>query len=279
MEDGCDPDREQESPASGKQKESDRLKRIRHKIVIGSGKGGTGKSTISANLAVSLKRRGYTVGILDADITGPDIPKLLGIEDKRLTASSEGIEPADANGVRVVSMALLLESRDSAVVWRGPMKMAALKQFVFDVNWSDLDFLIVDLPPGTSDEPISVVQLLSGMDGAIVVTTPQDVALLDTRKAVNMFLMMNVRVLGIIENMSGFRCPNCGTVVNIFSRGGGERAAREIGVDFLGSLPLDPRIASMSDMGRAFVENSDAGEAFEKIVDRLLEKLSEKSSA
>lgn len=265
-------------PASGKQKESDRLKRIKHKIVIGSGKGGTGKSTVAANLAVSLKRRGYSVGILDADITGPDIPKLLGIEDKMLTASGEGIEPADAMGVKVVSMALLLESRNSAVVWRGPMKMAALKQFVFDVNWGDLDFLVVDLPPGTSDEPISAVQLLSGMDGAIVVTTPQDVALLDTRKAVNMFLMMGVRVLGIIENMSGFRCPNCGTVVNIFSKGGGERAARELGVDFLGYLPLDPAIVSMCDMGKAFIENSNAGEAFEKIVDRLLEKLSEKSS-
>ncbi|MCQ8903002.1 MAG: Mrp/NBP35 family ATP-binding protein [Methanothrix sp.] len=275
MENEKDPDRKRDSPASG-EKEDDRLKKIRHKIVIGSGKGGVGKSTVTANMAISFKRRGYSVGILDADITGPDIPKLLGIEEKRLTASDEGIEPADSMGIKVVSMALLLESRDSAVVWRGPMKMAALKQFVFDVNWGELDFLLVDLPPGTSDEPISVVQLLSGMDGAIVVTTPQDVALLDSRKAVNMFLMMGVRVLGIIENMSGFRCPNCGTVVNIFSRGGGERAARELGVDFLGSLPLDPRIVSVSDMGKSFIENGDIGEAFEKIVDRLLEKLSEK---
>ena len=250
------------------------MARIKHKIVIGSGKGGVGKSTIAVNLAVALQARGFKVGILDADITGPDIPKLLGIEDFRLMAGPEGLEPADARGLKAISMALLLKSRDSAVVWRGPMKMAALKQFVSDVNWGDLDFLLVDLPPGTSDEPISAVQLIPDLDGAIIVTTPQDVALLDSRKAVNMFLMMNVRVLGIVENMSGLRCPHCGEIIEVFKTGGGEKAARELDVDFLGTIPLDPEIGRLGDMGVAFEgQKTDAGEAFEKIVSEILQKL------
>ena len=199
-----------DDPRARQKEAEDRMTRIKHKIVIGSGKGGVGKSTVTVNLAASLQSRGFKVGILDADITGPNIPKLLGIEDQKMMAGPEGLEPADAAGIKVVSMALLLKSRDSPVVWRGPMKMAALKQFVSDVNWGDLDFLLVDLPPGTSDEPISVAQLITGLDGAIIVTTPQEVALLDSRKAVNMFLMMDVPMLGIVENMSGLICPHCG---------------------------------------------------------------------
>jgi len=252
------------------------MAKIKHKIVIGSGKGGVGKSTVAVNLASALQARGFKVGILDADITGPDIPKLLGIEDARLTVGPEGLEPADARGLKVTSMALLLESRNSAVVWRGPMKMAALKQFISDVNWGDLDFLLVDLPPGTSDEPISAVQLISGLDGAIIVTTPQDVALLDSRKAVNMFLMMNVPVLGIVENMSGFVCPHCGERIDVFKTGGGERAAKELGVPFLGAIPLDVAIGRLSDLGQAFAGGkSPAAKAFQRIVDAVLQKLHE----
>ncbi len=251
-----------------------RMGRIKHKIVVGSGKGGVGKSTVTVNLAVALKRRGYSVGIMDADITGPCIPKLMGIEDKKVRPGEEGIEPVDADGVKVISMALLLESRDSAVVWRGPMKMGALKQFLTEVNWGDLDFLLVDLPPGTSDEPISAVQLIQDLDGAIIVTTPQEVALLDSRKAVNMFLMMKVPVLGIVENMSGLRCPRCGEIIEVFKTGGGEKAARELDVDFLGSIPLDPEIGRLGDKGVAFEgQKTDAGEAFEKIVSEILQKL------
>ncbi|MDQ1282513.1 MAG: ATP-binding protein involved in chromosome partitioning, partial [Euryarchaeota archaeon] len=177
-----------DDPRARQVETEDRMCRIKHKIVIGSGKGGVGKSTVTVNLAAALQSRGYKVGILDADITGPNIPKLLGIEDQKLMTGPDGMEPADAAGIKVISMALLLKSRDSPVVWRGPMKMSALKQFVSDVNWGDLDFLLVDLPPGTSDEPISIAQLISGLDGTIIVTTPQEVALLDSRKAVNMFL-------------------------------------------------------------------------------------------
>jgi ATP-binding protein involved in chromosome partitioning len=254
-----------------------RMSRIKHKIVVGSGKGGVGKSTVTVNLAVALKRRGYRVGVLDADITGPNVPKLLGIEDKHILPGAEGIEPVDAAGLKVMSMAPLLGNRDSAIVWRGPMKMAALKQFLSEVNWGDLDFLLVDLPPGTSDEPISAVQLIPTLDGAIIVTTPQEVALLDSRKAVNMFLMMNVSVLGIVENMSGMRCPHCGEMIEVFKKGGGEKAARELGVDFLGAIPLDVEIVRLGDQGMTFEsKRTEAGEAFEMIVSEILKKLSDK---
>jgi Mrp family chromosome partitioning ATPase len=250
------------------------MARIKHKILIGSGKGGVGKSTVAANLAVALMRRGYQVGLLDADITGPDIPKLLGIEESRLRSGPEGMEPAYALGVKVVSMALLLESRNSAVVWRGPMKMSALKQFIHETNWGDLDFLLVDLPPGTSDEPISAVQLITGLDGAIIVTTPQDVALLDSRKAVNMFLLMDVPVLGIVENMSGFVCPHCGERIEVFKTGGGERAAKELGVPFLGAIPLDVEIGRLGDLGQAFAGGKiPAAKAFDRIVEAVLLEL------
>jgi ATP-binding protein involved in chromosome partitioning len=251
-----------------------RMARIKHKIVVGSGKGGVGKSTVTVNLAVALQSRGYKVGILDADITGPCIPKLLGIEDKSPMTGPEGLDPVDAQGIKVISMALLLGSRDSAVVWRGPMKMAALKQFISDVNWGDLDFLLVDLPPGTSDEPISASQLIAGLDGAIVVTTPQEVALLDSRKAVNMFLLMNVRVLGIVENMSGLVCPHCGERIDVFKTGGGEKAAKDLYVPFLGAIPLDVEIGRLGDLGQAFAgRDTPAAKAFDHIVDAILKRL------
>jgi Mrp family chromosome partitioning ATPase len=251
------------------------MSRIKHKILVGSGKGGTGKSTIAANLAVTLKSRGYKVGLLDADITGPDIPRLLGIEDIRLHSGPEGIEPADADGIKVVSMALLLEKKISPVVWRGPMKAAAIKQFLSDVNWGDLDFLIVDLPPGTSDEPMSLVQLIPDLSGALVVTTPQGVALLDSRKAVTMFQNMSVPVLGLIENMSWLSCPRCGEKIQIFRRGNGEAAAKELRVDFLGSMPIDPEVGSLAELGLPFIgHKTKVQEVFDDIVTKVLEKLS-----
>lgn len=252
----------------------ERLRQIRYKIAIASGKGGVGKSTVTVNLAAALREQGYKVGILDGDITGPDIPKLLGIEEQKLIPGPSGLEPADADGIKAVSMALLLQSRDSPVVWRGPMKMAALKQFIGEVNWGELDFLLVDLPPGTSDEPISIAQLIPGLDGAIVVTTPQEVALLDSRKAVNMFLMMNVPMLGIVENMSGLICPHCGQRIEVFKTGGGEEAARELGVPFLGAIPLDTEIGSLGDMGKTFANSKTAAaKAFEEIVKSILDRL------
>ena len=259
---------------------SARMGKIKYKIMVASGKGGVGKSTVTVNLARSLQSRGYKVGVLDADITGPSIAKLLGAEKSRLTGSPAGIEPVDSKGLKVISMAFALSGADSAVVWRGPMKMAAIKQFMSDVNWGNLDFLIIDLPPGTSDEPLSVVQLLPDLSGAVIVTTPQEVALLDSRKAVNMVKSMNVPLLGIVENMSGLRCPHCGEILEIFKTGGGKKAAEELKVPFLGAVPLDPEVAPLGDSGVAFVEKETAAkESFEKIVDKVLEELEEKKAA
>jgi len=250
----------------------DRMSRIKHKIIIASGKGGVGKSTVSVNLARALQMKGLRVGILDGDITGPDIPKLLGIEDAKLTQGQGGIEPAQAEGIKVASLALILTSRDTPVVWRGPMKMAAIKQFIQDINWGDLDFLLIDLPPGTSDEPLSVVQLIPELAGAIIVTTPQEVALLDSSKAVNMIKAMKLPVLGIVENMSGLVCPHCGESISIFGAGGGQRMSEEMDVPFLGAIPIDPSICALGDRGQSFVQGGTlAGESVNKIVERLLE--------
>ena len=248
------------------------MAKIKHKIIIASGKGGVGKSTVSVNLARALQMKGLQVGILDADITGPDIPKLLGIEKAKLKQGTDGIEPAKADGIMVASMALILSSRETPVVWRGPMKMAAIKQFIQDVNWGELDFLLIDLPPGTSDEPLSVVQLIPELAGAIIVTTPQEVALLDSRKAVNMVKAMKIPVLGIVENMSGLICPHCGEGISIFGAGGGQRMAEEMNVPFLGAIPIDPGVCALGDRGQTFVESGTlAGGSFNKIVERLLE--------
>lgn len=222
-----------------------RMMRIGRKMLVGSGKGGVGKSTVAAYLAIWLAKRGYTVGLLDADITGPNIPKLLGIEEEHLTVGPDGIQPATVGNIKVVSMALILPTSGTSVVWRGPMKMAAIKQFVSDVCWGDLDYLIVDLPPGTSDEPISLVQLIPDLDGVVVVTTPQEVAILDTKKSVDMFRKMNVRIIGMVENMSGLVCPHCGGRIDAFGSGNGELSARDMGVEFLGSVPVDPELSML----------------------------------
>lgn len=252
----------------------ERMARIKYKILIASGKGGVGKSTVSVNLARALRNKGYSVGLLDADITGPNIPKLLGIEDQRMMPGEQSLEPGNADGIKVTSMALLLSSRNSPVVWRGPKKMGAIKQFIEGVNWGDLDFLIIDLPPGTSDEPLSIIQLIPDITGAVIVTTPQEVSLLDSRKAVNMIRIMDTPVLGIVENMSGLSCPHCGKTINIFSTGGGRRAAEELEVPFLGSIPLDPDVSALGDNGLTFVERAGiAGPCFLEIVNGILEMI------
>ena len=245
---------------------------IAHKVMVMSGKGGVGKTTVAVNLALMLSRKGYSVGLLDADIHGPNTPKMLGIEDKKLGGTeSERIVPVTAHGVNVVSMAFLLPDKDSPIIWRGPMKMKALSQFTNDVEWGTLDYLVIDLPPGTGDEPLSIAQLLDS-DGAIIVTTPQDVALLDSRKTVNFARKLETPVAGIIENMSGFVCPHCGKEIDLFKRGGGERAAHDLTIPFLGSVPFDPEIVVSGDSGTPFVlgeERSEAREAFETIVSKI----------
>lgn len=249
-----------------------RMEKVKHKIMVMSGKGGVGKTTVAANLAFALGMRGLDVGLMDADIHGPDIPKILGIEDKRPEASEGKISPILVTPrLKTMSIGFLLPDRDSAVIWRGPMKMNAIRQFLSDVDWGVLDYMVVDLPPGTGDEPLSVAQLIKNVDGAIVVTTPQDLALLDSRKAVNFSGVLKVPVIGIIENMSGFVCPYCGKEINIFKYGGGERSARELNVPFLGRVPFDPKMVEAADNGTPFVlqKESKVRDAFEQIVENV----------
>ncbi|HUU95508.1 MAG TPA: P-loop NTPase [Phycisphaerae bacterium] len=238
---------------------------IKHKILVLSGKGGVGKSTVAVNLAVSLMLAGKRVGLLDVDIHGPSVPKMLGLEGMPLHAEDGKMLPVEIGGLRVMSIGFLLRNQDDAVIWRGPMKMGVIKQFLKDVLWGELDYLIVDAPPGTGDEPLSVCQLMPGADGAIVVTTPQDVALAAVRKSITFCRQLNMPLLGVVENMSGFACPHCGTVTDLFTSGGGERMAREMGVPFLGRLPLDPFVGEACDAGKPYVSacpDSSAAEAF-----------------
>ncbi|MFE3845513.1 P-loop NTPase [Thermoplasmatota archaeon] len=249
------------------------LARIKHKIVVLSGKGGVGKSTVSANLAIGLSELGYDVGLIDCDIHGPSIPKILGVEDKIPEISENGIMPVSVNKkLRVMSIALLSQSRDSPVIWRGPIKMGAIKQFLGDVIWGDLDYLIFDLPPGTGDEPLSIAQLISDNSGVIIVTTPQDVALLSVRKSINFVKKMNMPILGIIENMSGLKCPHCDTNIDLFKTGGEIKASKDFNVPFLGKIPLDLQIVEAGDSGKTFLktnEKSDASKAFMKIIGNI----------
>ena len=253
----------------------EKLFHIRHKIMVMSGKGGVGKSTVTTNLGALLALRDYQVGILDADFHGPDVPRMLGVENQYLQGREGRVDPVEVfSGFKAVSTAFLGKDPDKAIIWRGPMKHSAIKQFLGGVNWGDLDFLFIDLPPGTGDEPLSVARLLENVDGAIIVTTPQDVALLDSRKAVSFSKLIKVPLLGIVENMSGMVCPHCGESIDLFKVGGGEKAAEELGVPFLGRIPIDPQIVTKCDSGEPFVvdsRDSEAKAAFAEITQRVLE--------
>lgn len=256
-----------------------RLNKINHKIAVISGKGGVGKTMVTVNLAVSFAMYGYDwrVGILDADIHGPSVPKMLGLSGRRLEVGPPGVFPVIGSlGIKVISMDFLLPTEDSPVIWRGPLKMAAIRQFLSEIVWGPLDFLFIDLPPGTGDEPLSVVKLIPDMDGVIIVTIPSEVSQLVVKKAITFAKQLKVPVIGIIENMSGFVCPKCGTEVDIFSKGGGKKVAENLNVPFLGSIPIDPRICEDSDRGIPFViENAEspAAKAFKSIVLKIEETL------
>lgn len=255
----------------------DTLKRIKHKIVVLSGKGGVGKSTVAVNMAVSLALSGSKVGLLDVDIHGPSIPKMLHLDGHRLESNGRKLIPAEVGNIKVVSIGFLLQDGDDAVIWRGPMKAGVIKQFVEEVEWGDLDYLVVDCPPGTGDEPLSIIQTLQNADGAVVVTTPQDVALADVAKSIQFCKQLSLPVLGVVENMSGFACPHCGEVVDIFKSGGGEKMAERMGVPFLGRVPLDPIVVTAGDEGAPYIYNyskSAAAQAFEPVVAGLANKLS-----
>lgn len=217
-----------------------RLATVRHRIAIVSGKGGVGKSTITASLAVSLSMMGYKVGVLDADVSGPNMPHLLGLEGHKLTGSAEGIEPvASRNGVKVVSSEMVLDRSDSPMLWRGPMRTTLVRQFISDVHWGDLDYLLVDLPPGTGDEPMSVMQMIP-LDGVIIVSTSSNLSVLDVSKIINMAKALEVPILGLIENMSYLQCPDCNKKIRLFGVSKVEKLAKQYGVPMLGEVPLDP---------------------------------------
>jgi Mrp family chromosome partitioning ATPase len=253
------------------------MSEIKHKIIVLSGKGGVGKSTIATNLAVSLALNGLDVGLMDIDIHGPNIPKMLGIEDARVEGRENKVIPvAYGDNLKVMSIAFLLPKRDDPIIWRGPLKANLIRQFIEQTEWGDLDYLVIDSPPGTGDEPLSIAQLIKDIDGAVIVTTPQDVALLDSRKAVNFSRALNIPVLGIIENMSGFVCPHCGTVTDIFRSGGGEKAAKEMDVPFLGKIPIEPQIVMASDEGKPYIYfygRTKTADIFEDIVSKIREKV------
>jgi len=255
--------------------ENENIKNISNVLVVMSGKGGVGKSTVSANLAVELSERGFQVGLVDADMHGPDIPQMLGlVDDKPVMNDDKKIVPVNySNNLRVISIEYFLPSRDTPVIWRGALKHKMIEQFVKDIAWEKLDFLIFDLPPGTGDEALSIVQLIPKVTGFVIVGTPQEVAMIDVRKAINFAKQLNAPVIGLVENMSGFVCPHCGKTTYIFKKGSGENIAREFGINFLGSMPLEPSVVEDGDDGTPMVlshPESSSSKSFRLIVDEVL---------
>lgn len=248
------------------------LTRIKQKFIIMSGKGGVGKTSVSVNLAITLAGMGYQVGLLDVDLHGPDIPHMLGISGMLKADDTQKMVPiAYSDHLKVISMESLMPNRDEAVIWRGPVKHGAIRQFIGDVSWGDLDYLIIDCPPGTGDEPLTVAQLIPDAK-AVIVTTPQEVALADIRKSISFCKNVRMEIFGIIENMSGFTCPHCHQVVDLFGEGGGEKTARNYGIPFLGKIAFDPEMVRCSDNGMAFQHQftqSPITAAFKKIAEKM----------
>lgn len=253
----------------------EKMMKIKHTFIIISGKGGVGKTSVAVNLAYALSLFGKNVGILDIDIHGPNTAKMLGIEKHSLYGFEFGIQPVEVtDNLKAVSIALTGYDSDQPIIWRGPMKAAVIRQFLADVNWGELDYLIIDSPPGTGDEPLSACQLIPNVSGAIIVTTPQDVAILDARKSVLFVKELKIPIIGIIENMSGFTCPYCHKEIDIFKKGGGEQAAQELKVPFLGRVPFQLEFVEYADKGIPFVsfqEKSKSVETFMDIVSKIKE--------
>ena len=250
------------------------LQNVRFKIAVASGKGGVGKSTVAANLSLALERIGRRVGLMDSDIYGPSQQMMMGIDEKPYVNETNQIVPIERYGVKVMSLGFLMDV-DQPVIWRGPMVMKAVEQFLQDVAWGTLDVLVIDLPPGTGDAQLTLTQKIQ-LSGAVIVTTPQDVSLIDARKGLAMFQKVNVPVLGIVENMSYFLCPSCGHREEIFKHGGGARTAKQLGVPFLGEIPLDPKVTLGGDAGKPIVAGepkSQVTEAYMRIAEAILSTL------
>jgi ATP-binding protein involved in chromosome partitioning len=250
------------------------LGKIKNKILVMSGKGGVGKSTVSVNLALSLANKGYQVGLMDVDIHGPDVVRMLDLRGNIEPPASKGalVPPLKySDNLKVVSLEYMMRDRDEAIIWRGPLKIQAIRQFVSDMDWGELDYLIIDAPPGTGDEPLSVAQTIPNVK-AVVVTTPQKVALADVRKSINFCKTVKVEIAGVIENMSGLVCPHCNETVDIFKSGGGESLARELELPFLGKIPMDPLVVIAGDDGTAYLSSdaaSPATRAFAEVVNAI----------
>lgn len=251
------------------------LGRIKNKLLVMSGKGGVGKSTVSVNLALGLANRGYKVGLMDVDLHGPDICRMLNLTERLMDAkiNKDGLLPPMMYGdnLKVISLEYMMENRDDPVIWRGPLKVQAIRQFIADLDWGDLDYLIIDAPPGTGDEPLSVAQNIKDAR-AIVVTTPQEVALADVRKSLNFCKHVKMDVVGMVENMSGFVCPHCNNTVEIFKSGGGEKTAKDFGLNFLGKIPVDPKVVVGGDDGAPYLSSaseSPATQAFKQVVENV----------
>ena len=253
------------------------LNKIKHKLIVMSGKGGVGKTSTSVNLAIALSNKGFKVGIMDVDLHGPDVPRMLGLTGMLGVGSNQKLVPMKfSEHLGVVSIESLTPSKDDAIIWRGPIKFSAIQQFIGQVDWGNLDFLIIDSPPGTGDEPLTVAQTIPDAK-AVIVTTPQEVSLADVRKSINFCRTVKVEMLGVVENMSGFTCPHCGEVLDPFGTGGGERTAKESGIRFLGRIPFDPRVVSCGDQGiplQEKFETSPVSKAFSAVADRISESLS-----
>ncbi|ABA88004.1 MRP-like NifH superfamily NTPase [Syntrophotalea carbinolica DSM 2380] len=271
---------DQPSACELKAKMKQRLDRIKRKILVMSGKGGVGKSSTAVNLALALAQDGYAVGLLDIDLHGPSVPKMLGLDDSQLQNGPDGLLPVEyLHNMKVISVGFLLGGAEEALMWRGPAKTGLIQQFLRDVEWGDLDFLIVDCPPGTGDEPMTAVQtLLDGTQssGAVIVTTPQEVALLDVQKSITFCRHLEMPVLGIIENMSGFACPKCGEVVDIFKSGGGQQIAERMKAPFLGKIPMDPAMVMAGDSGKPYIAiqgDSATSETYRKIAASFMQDI------
>ncbi len=252
------------------------LSKIKHKIFVLSGKGGVGKSSVSANLAASLSKKGYKTGLMDVDVHGPSIAQMLGITDLLDINENQLLLPKQINGsLKVVSVQALMQDKDQAIIWRGPAKTGMIRQFVSSVDWGELDFLIIDAPPGTGDEPLTVVQTIPEALG-IIVTTPQEVALADIRKSISFCKTVHLKTLGIVENMASFKCPHCNEPIDLFSSGGGEKTASAQGLGFLGSIPFDTQVVASGDKGVPMMMQDTETEftkAFNVVVDNVIKQL------
>jgi Mrp family chromosome partitioning ATPase len=248
------------------------LKKIKNKYIVLSGKGGVGKTSTSVNLSMALANKGFNVGIMDVDLHGPDVPRMLGLTGMLDLSKNNKLNPMQySENLKVVSIESLIASKDDAIIWRGPLKYSAIRQFIGEVEWGELDFLIIDSPPGTGDEPLTIAQTISDAK-AIIVTTPQEVSLADVRKSISFCRAVKMDILGLIENMSGFACPHCKEMIDLFGSGGGEKTAGKAGIPFLGRIPFDPNVVSCGDNGISFQEkysDAQATKAFKELAEKI----------